>query len=77
MKFYNLGHKSFETDFNVEQEKRFYKNRRLSGSSSFNGTLVRFSIKINDFGFDFHKISGLALLMPVGTSLANAMVIWK
>ena len=41
----------------VEWGKRFYKNRRFSGFSDFNGTLVRFSIKIDDFGFDVQKIS--------------------
>ena len=35
----------------------FCKNRRFSGFSSFSGTLIRFSIKIDDSGFDFHKIS--------------------
>ena len=56
----------------VEQEKkshkRFYKNRRFSGSS-FSGILVRFSIKIGDFGFDFHKISLSGIVGPTETSL--------
>ena len=47
---------------------------------SFSVTLVRFSIKINDFGSDFHKISliinCLLLQRPAEISL-NAMVIWK
>ena len=33
------------------------KNRRYLGFSSLNGTLVRFSIKIDEFGFDCHKMS--------------------
>ena len=41
----------------VEWGERVYKNRRFSGFSDFNGTLVRFSIKIDDFGFDVQKIS--------------------
>ena len=31
--------------------------RRYLGFLSFSSTLVRFSIEICDFGFDFHKIS--------------------
>ena len=41
----------------VEWEKRFYKNRRFSGFPSFSGAVVRFSILIDDFGCDFHKMS--------------------
>ena len=32
--------------------------------SSFSGTLVRFPIKIDDFGFDFHKISLSGIVGP-------------
>ena len=45
------------TRFNVEKENRFHKNRLFSDFSSFSGILVRFSIKMDHFSFDFHKIS--------------------
>ena len=51
---------------NVEQEKRFYKNRRFSGFHGFSGALARFSIKDDDFGFD---ILLLVFLKPAETSL--------
>ena len=50
-------------------EKRFYKNQRFSSVSSLSGTLVRFSIKIDGFGFDFQKSLCLVLLRPAESSL--------
>ena len=44
------------TRSNIAQEKRFYKTEGFSDFSSFSGTLVRLSIKIDDFGIYFHKI---------------------
>ena len=41
----------------LSREKVLYKNRRFSGFSSFNSTVFRFSITIDDLGYDFHKIS--------------------
>ena len=41
----------------LNKKKRFYKSRRFSGFSTFSDTQVTFLTKIDDFGFDFHKIS--------------------
>ena len=46
----------------------FYRNQQFSGFSSFSGTLVRFSIKIDDFSFTFTKSLCLVLLRPAETS---------
>ena len=40
----------------LSRKKDFIKST-IFRFSSFNGTLVRFSIKIDDFGFDIHDIS--------------------
>ena len=42
---------------NVKYNKGFHKSRQFLDFSSASSTLVMFSIKIDDFGFDFHKIS--------------------
>ena len=50
-------------------KKDFIKIDDSQVFSSFSGTLARFSIKIDNFGFDFHKIRCLILLRPAETSL--------
>ena len=61
---------------NVKQVKSFYKNRQFSGFSSLNGVPVRFSIKLDNSGFDFIKSLCLVLLRPVEISLMLS-VKWK
>ena len=44
--------------------------------SNFSVTLVSLSIKIDGFGFVFHKIS-LYVIVKASRNITNAMVIWK
>ena len=59
----------------LQWEKRFYRNRGFSSFSSYHYTLVRFPIKIYDFGFAFHKIS-LSVIVQASWNI-NAMVIME
>ena len=40
----------------MRSKKHFLKIDNYQGFFSFSGTLVRFSRRIDDFGFDFHKL---------------------
>ena len=62
---------------NVEWGKDFVKIDDFQGLFfQFCGTLIRFSIKVDDFGFDFDKIS-LSGIVEASNNITNAMVIWK
>ena len=44
-------------DLMLTRKKEIIKIDNFRAFPSFSGTLVRFLIKIDDFGFDFHNIS--------------------
>ena len=81
----DLVEELFLYDYNTNDErycwiekKTFYKNWQFSGFSSFSGIRVRFSIKIDDFGFDFHKLSlSAAGIVEVSHNITDSMVIRK
>ena len=61
----------------LSREKHVTKST-ISGFSSFSGTWVRFSIKIDDFGSDFHKLSlSTAGIVEVSQNITDSMVIRK
>ena len=62
------------TRSSVEQEKRFHEYRRFLGFSSFSATLTKLPIKIDDFGFDVHKIS-FSSIVGASRNITSAMVI--
>ena len=53
----------------LRMKKRFYNNRPFSVFSSFNGTLVRFLIKVDVLTLTFTKFLCLVLLRSTETSL--------
>ena len=53
-----------------------YATIQYTGFCRSSGSLVRFSMKIDDFGFDFHKLS-LSGIVNASWNITNAMVIWK
>ena len=73
MELFSYNH---NTIAKIEWGKIFYKNQQFSALSYSVATLVRASVKINDFGFDFHKIS-LYGIVEATWNITNDMVISK